>query len=87
MQCLKEEVLHFALETQLPIEYKVFKVLNDNEGVIYTFQIFLKDVFVYKLFLSEHHGDFNKIINAKYSNKAVYFNTLLISLKNLISLI
>lgn len=77
LQWMKDEVLHFALQTQLPVKYKSFKVLNDNEGVTYTFQIFFKDVLVYKLFLSEYHADFSKIINAKYTDKAVYFNTLL----------
>ncbi|HMV15922.1 MAG: DUF4286 family protein [Chitinophagales bacterium] len=77
LQWMKNEVLHFALGTQLPVEFKSFKVLNDNEGVTYTFQLFFKDVFVYKLFLTEHHADFSKLINAKYTDKAVYFNTLL----------
>ncbi len=77
LQWMKEEALHFVQETQLPVKYTVFKVLNDNEGITYTFQIFFKDIFVYKLFLSEHHKPFSDIINSRYLNKAVYFNTLL----------
>lgn len=74
---MKEEVLQFALETQLPMKYKLFKVLNDTEGVTFTFQIFFKDVFAYKLFLNEHHKVFSEMVGSKYSEKAVYFNTLL----------
>ncbi|HRB92726.1 MAG TPA: DUF4286 family protein, partial [Chitinophagales bacterium] len=48
---MKHEVMLLVEETQLTLEYKVFKVLNDNEGVTFTFQIFFKDVFVYQLFL------------------------------------
>ncbi|HRB67668.1 MAG TPA: DUF4286 family protein [Chitinophagales bacterium] len=60
---MKHEVMLLVEETQLTLEYKVFKVLNDNEGVTFTFQIFFKDVFVYQLFLKEHHAHFaNKLI-------------------------
>ena len=74
---MKHEVMLLVEETQLTLEYKVFKVLNDNEGVTFTFQIFFKGVFVYQLFLKEHHAHFAKQINTKYTEKAVYFNTLL----------
>lgn len=77
LQWMREEVLAFVFETQLPLEYKVFKVLNDQEGVTYTFQIFFKDVFVYKLFLTEHHADFAKMLSSRYEEKAAFFNTLL----------
>jgi hypothetical protein len=77
LQWMKDEVIHFVQETQLTIKYKVFKVLNDNEGVTYTFQFFFKDAFVYKLFLTEHHKHFSSMLG-KYSHpKVAYFNTLL----------
>ncbi|MFN8237846.1 MAG: DUF4286 family protein [Chitinophagales bacterium] len=77
LQWMKDEVLHFVLETQLPVKYKVFKVLNDNEGVTFTFQIYFKDVLAYKAFLTEHHPAFSKMVASRYGDKAVYFNTLL----------
>ena len=49
LQWMKDEVIHFVQQTQLTVKYKIFKVLNDNEGVTYTFQFFFKDAFVYKL--------------------------------------
>lgn len=77
LQWMKDEVVHFVMQTQLIVKYKVFKVLNDNEGVTYTFQFFFKDAFVYKLFLKEHHKYFSSILG-KYSHpKVAYFNTLL----------
>ena len=77
LQWMKDEVIQFVQETQLSVDYKIFKVLNDNEGVTYTFQFFFKDVFVYKLFLSEHHKNFSNLLS-KYSHpKVAYFNTLL----------
>lgn len=77
LQWMKDEVIHFVQQTQLSVKYKIFKVLNDNEGVTYTFQFFFKDAAVYKLFLNEHHKNFASLLN-KYSHpKVVYFNTLL----------
>jgi hypothetical protein len=77
LQWMKDEVIHFVQQTQLTVKYKVFKVLNDNEGVTYTFQFFFKDAFVYKLFLTEHHKHFSSMLG-KYSHpKVAYFNTLL----------
>ena len=77
LQWMKADALHFAMQTNLPLEYKIFKVLNDVEGVTYTFQLYFKDVFTYKQFLSDHHAAFSNIVNAKFTDKAVYFNTLL----------
>ena len=77
LQFMKDEVIHFVTETQLTVEYKMFQVLNDNEGVTYTFQFFFKDAFVYKLFLTDHHKNFAQLLK-KYSHpKVAYFNTLL----------
>jgi len=74
---MKDQVFAFMNQTQHVAEIKTFKVLNDNEGVTYTFQFFFKDVFVYKLFLSEHHKNFS-ILLSKYGHpKVAYFNTLL----------
>jgi len=77
LQWMKDEVIHFVQQTQLTVKYKIFEVLNDNEGVTYTFQFFFKDAFVYKLFLTEHHKHFSSMLG-KYSHpKVAYFNTLL----------
>lgn len=77
LQFMREEVIHFVNETQLTLDYKIFKVLNDNEGVTYTFQFFFKDPFVYKLFLSDHHKNFAQLLNRYGHPKVAYFNTLL----------
>lgn len=77
LQWMKTEVINFVEQTQLTVEYKLFKVLNDNEGVTYTFQFYFKDVFVYKLFLSEHHKQFAALLNTYGHPKVAYFNTLL----------
>ena len=77
LQWMQVEVIHFLQETQLILEYKIFKVLNDNEGVTYTFQFFFKDVFVYKLFLEQHHKNFSKLLGKYGHPKVAYFNTLL----------
>ena len=77
LQWMKDDVIHFVQETQLTVYYKIFKVLNDNEGVTYTFQFFFKDVFVYKLFLSEHHKNFSALLGKYTPPQVVYFNTLL----------
>jgi hypothetical protein len=42
LQWMKDDVIHFIQETQLTVDHKIFKVLNDNEGVTFTFQFFLK---------------------------------------------
>ena len=77
LQWMKDEVIYFVTQTQLTVQYKIFKVLNDNEGVTYTFQFFFKDAFVYKLFLNEHHKNFAALLNKYTHPKVVYFNTLL----------
>ncbi|MFN8266624.1 MAG: DUF4286 family protein [Chitinophagales bacterium] len=77
LQFMRNEVIHFVQETQLTLDYKMFKVLNDNEGVTYTFQFFFKDPLVYKLFLSEHHKYFAQLLNKYGHPKVAYFNTLL----------
>ena len=77
LQFMREEVIHFVNETQLTLDYKIFMVLNDNEGVTYTFQFFFKDPFVYKLFLSDHHKNFAQLLNRYGHPKVAYFNTLL----------
>lgn len=77
LQFMRNEVIHFVQETQLSVEYKIFKVLNDNEGITYTFQFYFKDAMVYKLFLSEHHAHFAKMLNRYGHPKVAYFNTLL----------
>ncbi len=77
LKFMREEVIHFVNETQLTLDYKMFKVLNDNEGVTYTFQFFFKDPFVYKLFLAEHHKNFAQLLNRYGHPKVAYFNTLL----------
>jgi len=82
LQWMKDEVIHFITETQLTVHYKVFKVLNDNEGVTYTFQFFFKDAFVYKLFLNEHHKNFSNLLGKYGHPKVAYFNTLLQQLED-----
>jgi hypothetical protein len=77
LQWMKEEVIKVVSETQLLDHYKIFKVLNDNEGVTFTFQFFFKDAFVYKLFLNEHHKNFAALLNKYKHPEVVYFNTLL----------
>lgn len=77
LQFMKDEVIHFVTETNLTVEYRMFKVLNDNEGVTYTFQFFFKDASVYKLFLNEHHKNFAALLNKYKHPEVVYFNTLL----------
>jgi hypothetical protein len=77
LQWIKDEVFTFIKDTQLVIETKTFKVLNDNEGVTYTFQFYFKDVFVYKLFLTEHHKNFSTLLSKYGHPKVAYFNTLL----------
>jgi hypothetical protein len=77
LQWMKDEVIEFVQQTQLSVDYKIFKVLNDNEGVTYTFQFYFKDAFVYKLFLSEHHRHFAELLNTYGHPKVAYFNTLL----------
>ena len=77
LQFMRNEVIHFVQETQLTLDYKLFKVLNDTEGVTYTFQFFFKDVMVYKLFLTEHHKNLSQILSRYGHPKVAYFNTLL----------
>lgn len=77
LQFMRNEVLLFIQETQLVLEHKIFKVLNDNEGVTYTFQFYFKDPFVYKLFFTEHHKKFAQMLNNYGHPKVAYFNTLL----------
>jgi len=77
LQFMREEVIHFMIETQLIVDNKTFKVLNDQVGVTYTFQFYFKDPFVYKLFLSEHHKQFAQLLNRYSHPKVAYFNTLL----------
>ncbi|MEZ5054287.1 MAG: DUF4286 family protein [Chitinophagales bacterium] len=74
---MKSEILHFVQETHLLVEYKVFKVLNDQEGVTFTFQLFFANETIYQQFITHHHAQFAAKINARYTDKAVYFNTLL----------
>ena len=77
LQWMKDEVIHFVHQTQLTVDHKIFKVLNDNEGVTYTFQFFFKDVMVYKVFLNDHHKEFSVLLNTYTPPKVAYFNTLL----------
>jgi hypothetical protein len=77
LQFMRDEVILFVQETQLISEYKIFQVLNDNEGVTYTFQFYFKDPHVYKLFLSEHHKTFAQMLHRYGHPKVAYFNTLL----------
>ncbi|MCB0508070.1 MAG: DUF4286 family protein [Chitinophagales bacterium] len=74
---MKHEILQFVHDTNLLVEYKLFKVLNDKEGVTFTFQLFFQDETAYQSFIQYHHAEFASKINERYTDKAVYFNTLL----------
>lgn len=77
LQWMQAEVILFLKETQTVADYKTFKVLNDNEGVTFTFQFFFKDETIYDFFIAEHHPKFAALLNTYGHPKVAYFNTLL----------